>query len=91
MMRGLLGGFEEVGAGRYFETMAFHAQRHLDRYWDADVSREVRFESPWSVSKLDADDIANDQHETVVAEITGWMEAASQQVFIKEASNAKND
>lgn len=61
-------GFETVGHNRYFETMAFHAQFD-GRYWDADVSRKVRFESPWCISEIDADDKANDQHEAVVGEL----------------------
>lgn len=60
--------FETVGHNRYFETMAFHAQFD-GRYWDADVSREVSFESPWFISEIDADDKANDQHEAVVGEL----------------------
>ena len=62
-------GFETVGYNRYFETMAFHAAFD-GRYWDADVSREVCFESPWRISEIDADDRANDQHEAVVSEIS---------------------
>ena len=30
------GGFMEIGWNRHFETMAFHAQRVANRYWDAD-------------------------------------------------------
>ena len=58
----------------YFETMAFHAERVADRYWDADVSRQVRFDSPCSIPEFDADDLANDMHETVVSEITRGLE-----------------
>lgn len=64
--------FSEVGLDRYFETMAFHAA-YDGRYWDADVTREVSFDSPWMVQEVDADDIANEQHESVVAEITQRM------------------
>jgi hypothetical protein len=60
--------FQIVGLDRHFETMVFHAA-YDGRYWDADVSREVSFESPWMVREVDADDIANDQHDAVVAEI----------------------
>jgi hypothetical protein len=85
------GQYETIGPDdRWFETRAFHAKFER-RYWDADVSREVFFQSPWVVSKFDADDIANEQHEAVVAEIAGWMESASRQVFIEEVCNAKND
>lgn len=32
--------FEPIGAGRYYETMAFHASKY-GPYWEADVTREV--------------------------------------------------
>jgi len=64
----------EIGYNRYFETMAFHAE-HDGRYWDADVSREIHFDSPWAIADLDADDRANDMHETVVNEITARLDA----------------
>lgn len=66
-------GFMQIGNDRYFETMAFHA-KYDGRYWDADVSRIVSFESPWRVDRADADDIADDQHEAVVLEIMQRME-----------------
>lgn len=62
--------FDTVGLDRNFETMAFHAKRHDGRYWDADVSRQISFESNWAISEIDADDRANDMHEEVVREIT---------------------
>jgi hypothetical protein len=62
--------FVEVGLDRHFETMAFHAKRVDERYWDADVCRQIDFDSPWSISEIDADDVANDMHEAVVDEIT---------------------
>lgn len=62
-------GFEEIGHERYYETMAFHAERVADRYWDADVARQVYFESEWAIAEIDADDKANDMHEAVVVEI----------------------
>lgn len=62
--------FEEVGHNRYFETLAFHADPNDKRYHDIDVSKEISFDSPWSISEIDADDKANDMHEKVVAELT---------------------
>ena len=62
--------FMEVGFNRYFETMAFHAKRKDTRYYDADVSRQINFDSPWSIDKIDADDKANEMHELVIAELT---------------------
>lgn len=67
--------FETIGINRYFETMAFHAKPQDTRYHDADVTREVRFESPWAIDKLDADDRANDMHEAAVAEIANKLAA----------------
>ena len=62
-------GFTEIGSGRYFETMAFYAEFD-GRYWDADVTREISFDSNWSLAEVDADDRANDMHEAVVDEIS---------------------
>lgn len=67
--------FVEVGPDRYFETMAFHAHLEADRYWDANVDREISFNSPWVIGEVDADDKANDMHEAVVAEITEGLES----------------
>lgn len=59
----------EIGCDRHFETMAFHSKKGDKRYHDADVTRQIDFESPWSISEEDADDKANDMHEVVVDEI----------------------
>lgn len=67
--------FCEIGYGRYYETMAFHAKASDTRYHDADISRPVDFDSPWSISVIDADDVANTRHEAVVAEITAKLQA----------------
>lgn len=64
------GDFETIGHDRHFETMAFHADDNDKRYYDADVSRSVSFNSQWAISEIDADDKANEMHENVVAEIT---------------------
>jgi len=61
--------FITIGIDRYFETMAFHANNDK-RYCDADVSKQINFDSPWAISELDADDKANDMHEKVVEEIS---------------------
>ena len=62
-------GFVQIGLDRYYETMVFHSDPEDTRYYDADVSREVSFDSPWAISELDADDKANDMHDTVVNEL----------------------
>lgn len=61
--------FTTIGINRFFETMAFHANNDK-RYFDADVSRQINFESPWAIAELNADDKANDMHEKVVEEIS---------------------
>lgn len=62
---------EEVGLGRFFETMAFWSRKNDPRYHDVDVAREVSFDSPWAIGEVDADDRANDMHDAVVQEIAG--------------------
>jgi len=65
--------FDMIGSERYYETMAFHADRDDTRFYDIDVTREVIFKSPWQIGEVDADDRANDMHEAVVAEIREMM------------------
>ena len=61
---------QEIGCDRHYETMVFWAKK-AGPYWEADISREISFESPWSIRKLDGttDGKANEMHEKVVAEI----------------------
>jgi hypothetical protein len=66
--------FMEIGFRRHYETMVFMAE-YDGRYWDADVTKEVTFDSPWCVEAADADDVANAQHDMVVNEIKERMEA----------------
>lgn len=54
----------------YFETKAFYVDPKDTRYHDADVTKQVFFESKWSIDRVNADDEANDMHETVVDEIS---------------------
>jgi hypothetical protein len=63
------GEIQTIGHNRYFETMAFHAKEKDTRYNDADVTKQVSFDSKWSIDKQDADDKANEMHEAVVSEI----------------------
>lgn len=64
-------GFEEIGLNRHYETMAFVAKKD-GVYWDADVTREVRFESNWRIEKISdsSDNEANEMHNNVVAELS---------------------
>jgi len=72
---------DTVGHLRYYETMAFHAAQH-GPYIDSDASRQVFFDSPWSIcaDKVrdlpeEVDNMANDMHEAVVAELTARLQA----------------
>ena len=74
MLKGLGAGFEEdfseIGHRRYYETMAFHSHPNDTRYHDIDITREIKFDSPWAISEIGADDRANGMHEQVVEELT---------------------
>jgi hypothetical protein len=77
----------EIGAGRYYETMVFHAAP-AGPYWDADVSRQISsFEPKWAIGTLheSADNEANDMHEAVVA----WFQEklAAGKTFDKEVAD----
>jgi len=48
------GKTREVGVGRYYETMAFHAKKE-GVYWEADVYREFPFYSDWQISVISED------------------------------------
>ena len=72
---------ETIGCERHYETMAFHATFE-DPYWEADVHREVSFDSPWQLHYPDifpagVDNIANDMHEAVVAELTSKLSSGT--------------
>lgn len=68
------GEVDEVGLGRDYETMAFYVDPESGDYKDADVTRQIYFNSQWAlkITKKDkyADLLANDMHEAVVEEIT---------------------
>ena len=72
-------GYRTIGAGgRYYETMAFRAKKE-GPYWDADVSKQISFESEWAICSEkgfkalpdDADNLADRMHEAVVRELSG--------------------
>lgn len=62
--------FDTVGHNRYFETMAFEAYESEPGYWDANVTKKVRFNSNWSLDRPNMENEADEMHEAVVAEIT---------------------
>lgn len=70
---------DTIGIERYYETMAFEAQKN-GLYWDADVSKQISFESEWAIcaenlDKLpeDSDNTANAMHDKVVEELAATM------------------
>jgi hypothetical protein len=65
---------EEVGHGRFYETMAFFSKSDDQRYHDADVSKQIDFDSDWAISEKDADDKANEMHDIVVEELSKKLE-----------------
>jgi hypothetical protein len=67
----------EIGLGRYYETMAFHSDPDDTVFHDADVSREVSFDSKWAIGEVAdcTDNEANDMHEAVVFEIMSRVSA----------------
>jgi hypothetical protein len=71
------GKLDTVGLDRYYETMAFFSDANDTRYHDIDVSRQIYFDSEWAIAEQDADDKANDMHETVVAELSRKLEEGS--------------
>lgn len=62
-----------LGLNRYYETMVFLA-RFQNGYWDADVTKQIEFDSPWYISEPGKDNEANNMHEAVVAEIEKRLE-----------------
>lgn len=64
------GKFETIGHNRHFETMAFRSDENDKRYYDANISKQVYFDSEWAIAEVDADDKANEMHEAVVLELS---------------------
>lgn len=60
---------DEIGCERYFETMAFEAKLN-DEFLDADVSKQINFNSDWCISKPWKEKEANEMHDAVVMEIS---------------------
>ncbi|KKM17193.1 hypothetical protein LCGC14_1678170 [marine sediment metagenome] len=66
-----------IGYERYYETMAFEA-RFSEPYWEANVCKEISFESEWSLNECEQEtDLKADQmHEAVVAELSKGLKGA---------------
>ena len=65
--------YGEIGCNRYYETMAFYAQKEKE-FWDADVSREINFESNWAYGNIKDEWAANKGHWKVVDELVNKLE-----------------
>lgn len=63
-------GFTTIGLGRYYETMAFEAQKD-GIYWDANVRERIDFDSNWALDEcnFNSDQKANEMHDKVVEEL----------------------
>ena len=63
-------GFSTIGFERYYETMAFEAQKN-GIYWDANVKKQIDFDSNWALDECDfnSDQKANEMHDKVVKEL----------------------
>lgn len=57
---------EEVGCGRYYETMVFHA-KEIDGFWEIDVFKELPYFR--SLSEHSVDYKAEKMHEDVIKKI----------------------
>lgn len=75
----------EIGLDRFYETMAFVAEKQ-GAYLDAVVGKQVCFDSKrWAISALtnDVDNVANDMHEenvdAVAADFDALWEAANKE------------
>ncbi len=73
------GKYDQIGYNRWYETMAFEAKLQ-NGYWDADVSKQIDFDSEWGIfgetwkdvinQYPTPDNTANDIHDAVVKELS---------------------
>lgn len=69
----LEGELREIGYNRHYETMAFYVDNTTGEYKDADVSKEIYFESNGALKWHEEgyiDNEANEMHEAVVKELS---------------------
>lgn len=66
------GDYQEIGFGRYYETMAFKAALAYGIYWESNVSKEVNFDGKWMLDEcvVESDNLANKMHDNAVHEIS---------------------
>ena len=65
---------EEVGSGRYFETMASIAIKDGE-YWEFDSSQLLPFDGQWRIAekKAGSDNLANEMHDNIVNEFCNML------------------
>ncbi len=66
------GGTGTISYNRDYETMAFEA-RYDDPYWEANVEKEISFDSDWQIHDFtipNVSNLADQMHEKVVEEIS---------------------
>lgn len=96
-------GFETLdNAGSFFETKVFHCRKDDSRYRDADFNREIKFQAygvpsheplDFTVKEVDADDKANQMHDSVVCMIRNLIPhiALDEQIVLIEWHDDWND
>jgi len=73
--------YDTIGHNRHFETMAFHAKKD-GKFWDADVTRQINFESEWAWESVEDEWKANKGHLAVVEELSNKLRSG--QTLISE-------
>jgi hypothetical protein len=66
---------DRIGTTRYHETMCFYSDRTDTEYFDADVQREIPIGCQCTLGEVESDNVINDMHEAVVAEIIQRIES----------------
>lgn len=59
---------KEIGYNRHYETMAFFGVK-IEGFIEANVERQINFDSEWCISEPFKDNEANEMHENVVQEL----------------------
>ena len=64
--------FEQIGRGRYYETVVFHTDKKDVVHNDIDITKRITFKSHWFIAEISklSDIEANHMHEKVVNEIS---------------------
>lgn len=88
----LRGELAEIGAGRHYETMVFVATQNGE-YMDMDVSQELPYCNGLLMTKenmANVDNLANDMHQRVLAEVCDNINSGVISMQIKELRELKD-